>query len=87
MVDENENARWSALGVSMISKIQAPTRARSRFKPDRVSDIKIEITQRQKVGYYFNLLLYRKLYAGTVEATLRTTFPRDFYSYAIARLF
>jgi hypothetical protein len=35
MVGENENAPWSALGVSMISKIQAPTRARSRSRPRR----------------------------------------------------
>jgi hypothetical protein len=35
MVGENENAPWSAIGVSMISKIQAPTRARSRSRPRR----------------------------------------------------
>jgi hypothetical protein len=30
MVSENENTPWSALGVSMISKIQEPARARLR---------------------------------------------------------
>jgi hypothetical protein len=35
MVGENENVPWSALGVSNISKIQAPTRARLSSTPRR----------------------------------------------------